>query len=733
MTRLFLYLAFASSLCAAAIAQPCDPALVQDIPSLVPFSTVNTMTTWDPDRSGPLKERLVIAGDFTIANVANSNRIAAWDGSQWFTFGPGLTTAPTALASIFGKLIVAAGDIKPIGGASLGKMAQWNGTAWQSLPGGSVNGTVSAMRTLGDWLYVGGDFSAASGQIATNIARWNGLTWQKLGSGLNGTINAIEVFNGEIIAAGNFATSGSKSVRYVARWDGQEWQQFGSGPDLPVSSMTIHNGQLVVNSSGWLLNWDGLQWDLLNSEYNFNLPLLRSVHGKLYAAGYLDSFNSSRHVSSILCWDGVSWSNMQGGLFNGGSAARVSCLGEFGGDLYAMGQVTHGGTAPTPGIARWTGSSWRSIGSGMSKNSIAELLVAPDTVFAIDFHHRVSRWQDREWVGLPRVPETYYSYSDDNKSYFVVQGSLHAAFEDDGFRVFRLQSGLWIPVGEPFDRSVGQLIDFDGGIIASGSFTVVGGLSASGVAFWNGVQWLPMGAGFSANSLVVYHGQLYAIGKFAQSPASSLFDFARWDGTQWTPLDVNNSQGFQLLVYRDQIYARGGKSLFSWNGSAWTTLSAPVSGSLWTAAIFGGRLIVGGIGIGSPDVTLAEWTGTDWRPFGPSFRHAYLNSPGLVDSLAAFENTLFVGGDFEYADSNEAYYFARLSICSLCPADLNNDAIVDDADFCDFARDYDLMDCTDASMTAGCPADFNHDGFVDDADFTSFVAEYAAFLCPAIN
>lgn len=67
---------------------------------------------------------------------------------------------------------------------------------------------------------------------------------------------------------------------------------------------------------------------------------------------------------------------------------------------------------------------------------------------------------------------------------------------------------------------------------------------------------------------------------------------------------------------------------------------------------------------------------------------------------------------------------------SFCPADLNNDGIVEDADFSLFVVAYDALDCADPVMSLGCPADLNHDGVVDDADFSPFVVAYNELLCP---
>lgn len=65
-----------------------------------------------------------------------------------------------------------------------------------------------------------------------------------------------------------------------------------------------------------------------------------------------------------------------------------------------------------------------------------------------------------------------------------------------------------------------------------------------------------------------------------------------------------------------------------------------------------------------------------------------------------------------------------------CPADLNNDSLVDDLDFALFAISYEAFDCAAPSMPAGCPADIVPSGFVDDGDFVAFAAAYDAFSCP---
>jgi hypothetical protein len=78
----------------------------------------------------------------------------------------------------------------------------------------------------------------------------------------------------------------------------------------------------------------------------------------------------------------------------------------------------------------------------------------------------------------------------------------------------------------------------------------------------------------------------------------------------------------------------------------------------------------------------------------------------------------------------QTHFAAAVSTLLACPADLNADTVVDDADFVLFASAYNLLDCADPTMPAGCPADLNGDAFVDDADFVTFAAAYNELLCP---
>lgn len=97
----------------------------------------------------------------------------------------------------------------------------------------------------------------------------------------------------------------------------------------------------------------------------------------------------------------------------------------------------------------------------------------------------------------------------------------------------------------------------------------------------------------------------------------------------------------------------------------------------------------------------------------------------LTQSIVEFR----FSGNGGSAGGSGAAFLAGVTFQS-CPADLNNDGQVDDADFVLFVPAYNVLDCTDPAMASGCMADLNSDGVVDDADFGIFVVGYNDLVCP---
>ena len=106
----------------------------------------------------------------------------------------------------------------------------------------------------------------------------------------------------------------------------------------------------------------------------------------LYAGGYFTTAGGAT-ANYIAKWDGSTWSAL--GLGMGGvsppNSPNVYALAVSGTDLYAGGNfITAGGTAVNF-IAKWNGSLWSALGSGMNSNVRALALSGTDLYAAGEF------------------------------------------------------------------------------------------------------------------------------------------------------------------------------------------------------------------------------------------------------------------------------------------------------------------------------------------------------------
>lgn len=157
-----------------------------------------------------------------------------------------------------------------------------------------------------------------------------------------------------------------------------------------------------------------------------------------------------------------------------------------------------------------------------------------------------------------------------------------------------------------------------------------------------------------------------------------------------------NAIGFgPLLVQSGRTFVAGGTAALA--GSPWKNYQAELSANDWNE-------IGGGAKPDFSDSAEPIFFGFYSGNGGSGFT-ARLTASGRVDNF-------------------------RVRALRSCPADLNNDGIVEDADFTIFVAAYDILDCAHPDMPGGCAADLNFDGSVEDQDFTVFVIAYNDLICP---
>ncbi len=158
-------------------------------------------------------------GLFTsAAGVANTARIARFNGTNWLPLGAGIDNGQVnALAfDSLGNLYVGGSFTTVNGGTPAAGIAMWNGTTWSALGSGVTGGGVNAIAITPDnVVYVGGNFTSAGGVSGTaNLARWSG-GWRALPEGTPaGAVNALkyDTVNKYLYVGGSFTNAGSPAV-----------------------------------------------------------------------------------------------------------------------------------------------------------------------------------------------------------------------------------------------------------------------------------------------------------------------------------------------------------------------------------------------------------------------------------------------------------------------------------------------------------------------------------------
>jgi hypothetical protein len=501
---------------------------------------------------------------------------------------------------------------------------------------------VHALTTFDDGggasLYAGGDFGVAGGVNASDIAKWNGTSWSALGSGISGDeVRALTTFDdggGEAIyAGGNFGTAGGMGTNDIAKWDGSSWSALSLGMNNAVYALSVFD--------------DG-------------------GGPALYAGG---AFTTAGPVSApgIARWDGSSWSALGSGM--GGSYHSVLDLTVFddgGGEaLFAAGQFTTAGGINAKYIARWDGSSWSALGSGMGGTQ--HPFVYALTVF-------------NDGGG----PALYAGGG------FTTAGGASANY------IAKWNGSNWSALGSGTDESVVALMVFDDGggpaLYAGGHFTTAGGAGANHIAKWDGSSWSALGSGTDGEFPYVYAltvfddgggPALYAGGYFTSAGGVGANHIAKWDGSNWSALGSGTGGEFPhvyaLMVFDDG----GGPALYA--------------GGYFTSA--------GGVGANH----IAKWDGSSWSALGSGTG----GGVPYVHALSAFDGgsgpALYVGGQFTIAGGNVSPFIAQWTCCPAC-ADSDHNGIRDDP--C-------LWYSCSAGVCSSTPRGFGNGGQSGQADMAS--------------
>jgi trimeric autotransporter adhesin len=362
-----------------------------------------------------------------------------------------------------------------------------------------------------------------------------------------------------------------------------------------------------------------------------NDVLAVAVDGQDVYVGGLFTEAGSAPAGHIARWDGSAWHTLGSGL-NG----AVHAIHIHAGQLYAGGTFTQAGGQPASRIARWDGENWHTVGSGFN-NTVRAVAATGSGLYA----------------------GGQFTESDGQSGYFL-------SFWD---------GETWSDVGGGTAGQVLALAAMGDDLIAAGEFTFAGGEAMNRIARWDGENWhtLAGGADGPVNTLLADGSDLYIGGSFSRVDGTiSAAKAARWDGSQWHTFPTGISGGGITAVnamakMNGQLCIAGNFSTASslrvnnlacWNGTSWTGSGNGTNRPVLAMQAYGTGLVLGGsFTTGSHHVTI--WDAGDWQPMNSGQASGLMGLNGYIRSMVEMDGNLYVAGRISGAGGLMANSIAR--------------------------------------------------------------------------
>ncbi|MBL0339751.1 MAG: T9SS type A sorting domain-containing protein [Bacteroidetes bacterium] len=308
--------------------------------------------------------------------------------------------------------------------------------------------------------------------------------------------------------------SGTNVIKSVARWNGATWNSIGTGTlKVGPKCMREFNGDLIVggafSAQGTIPNtrgiarWDGNQWHSLGSGITSGtLHAMAVYNGSLYVGGNTTSIDSMT-IRDIARWDGTNWypvCTLSLGL------SEVYALEVFNNELYVGGYFYTVNGVSIPNIAKFDGTSWSAVGGGLNGDVVDlyadttnnRLYAVGSFSFAnggtLPCPSNVAFWDGNIWNAVgPNGPSLVPSEVYVHKNEVYIGNNIGYCFNSNGDTlsgIAKWDGNDWMPLGrgtyiqDTLCGAIYALLSYNNDLAIGGGFTTVGDTTANLIAAW---------------------------------------------------------------------------------------------------------------------------------------------------------------------------------------------------------------------------------------------------------
>ena len=320
---------------------------------------------------------------------------------------------------------------------------------------------------------------------------------------------------------------------------------------------------------------------------------------------------------------------------------QVQALAVYNGYLYVGGDFSAAGGSSEAYIAKWDGTSWYSIGTGLNS-----------TVYALAVYN-----------GKLYAGGTFTQAGGNSANYI-------ASWNDTAWSSVGSGAGT-----NGVNNPVYAMAVYNGKLYVGGEFLYACGDTVNDIGAWDGKTWSSVDSGIDrmhvgneVEALAVYNGNLYVGGSFSKVYGSPGNYIARWNGTHWSSTGSgSNSDVVALAAYNGKLYAGGGFNIMDgksayfmadWNDTIWTSPTYTPGGSIYAFTVFNRSLIVGGrfsqISTILKVNNIAAWNDTVWSALGSGLTAVKPDVYALCVYGGFTNANLYAGGHFSIAGADTA-------------------------------------------------------------------------------
>ena len=334
---------------------------------------------------------LYVSGTISNAGGIPVNGIAKWDGSNWSAVGSGPDVSGVSMKVLANNLYVY-GLFKNFNGMPADQIISYDGTTWTPQSITDTNYTVHNITYFNNKLCAS-VYSALDYKwriILKNTNSWSTLTNNLKSSNYypltswNDTLYFFEsdyYMYPDTISVTKITSAGIKVQTYASPED-------PSGINLgwyfaePLNNNLYIGGSFIKVGGARASGVAKLNGNMVSSPFHTSVGYADSWYNAAGFAMYNDSSTQSLYVggrfefagdtmaSNVARWDGTTWHPMGAGFYDSTNSVIVRSIVKFQNQLYAAGRFKYSGNKAVNSIARWTGTSWDSIGLGTNSNGI---------------------------------------------------------------------------------------------------------------------------------------------------------------------------------------------------------------------------------------------------------------------------------------------------------------------------------------------------------------------------